>query len=404
MQAVARYAPHAVFAPPGTGAQEAPRVFLSPQRYIQGEGVIDHVGRYLSLLAPKRAAVLISARGHNGDGQRILTSMAAVGIEALVRIFRGECSLEEIDHHVTALQATDRPAVGVDCLLAVGGGKCVDAGKAIAHRLQLPVVVIPTLASNDAPTSALSVIYTPQGVATGGEFYPQNPALVIVDTGIVAKAPARYLVAGIGDAMATWYEARACLRNARGRNVVGARPTLAAGAIGEVCAQTLFAKGEAAVAAVEAGRVDAALEDIVEANTLLSGIGFESGGLAGAHGIAQSFTEIPHVHANFLHGEMVAMGTLAQLQLEGATEDAQRMTEFFCRVGLPVHLGQIGVSANDDAVIDVLVNGLLKFPFIRNLQVKVTAESARSAILGAHALGTTVAARVGDAAYRRLHA
>ena len=398
MQISETYSPHAIFAAPGTGSSRPPRVFIGPQRYVQGEGVIDGIGRYLSLLAPKRAAVLISERGRSADGQRVFRSLEAAGIAPVVSVFNGECSLEEINAQVAALKSQD-----VDCLLAVGGGKCVDAGKAVAFRLQVPVVVIPTLASNDAPTSAVSVLYTPDGVSSGAEFYPQNPALVVVDTGIVAKAPVRFLVAGMGDAMATWYEARACLKNGKALNVVGARPTLAAAAIGEICAQTLFEEGAAAIAAVNAGKVDESLEKVVEANTLLSGIGFESGGLAGAHGIAQSYTGIPSVHADYLHGEMVAMGTLTQLMMEGERAEAIRVAEFFAGIGLPVHLGQLGLSPDDSGALDVLVKGGLEFPFIRNLGVKVTAESIRAAILDAHALGMEVTGRCGEHAYRTLH-
>ena len=71
----------------------------------------------------------------------------------------------------------------------------------------------------------------------------QNPAFVIVDTEVIVNASERYLVAGIGDAMATWYEARVCEDNPVGSNLVGCRPTLAASAISEKCAQTLFEYG-----------------------------------------------------------------------------------------------------------------------------------------------------------------
>src|SRR4030095_10364647 len=107
---------------------------------------------------------------------------------------------------------------------------------------------------------------------------------------IIASAPERYLVAGMGDAMATWYEARVCLLNPAAVSMVGARPTLASCAIGEVCAQTLFKEGHAAAAAVAAHTVNESLETVVEANTLLSGLGFESGGPGGGHGAGHART------------------------------------------------------------------------------------------------------------------
>jgi len=390
------YLPMEVFAPAADG--RVPRAFIAPQRYIQGAGVLAHVGRYLSLVRARRVAILITAGGQRRHGAVLETSLAGASIESVVRHFGGESSLQEIDGHASALRDA-----GVDCLLTVGGGKCIDAGKAIAYRLGVPVVVAPTLASNDAPCSALSVLYTPAGVSTGVEFYPTSPALVVVDTGIVAAASERFLVAGMGDAMATWYEALACLRNPRGMTTLGARPTLAAIAIGETCASTLFARGGAAAAAVRSRTVDDALEAVVEANTLLSGLGFESGGLAAAHGFAQSFTALPKTHANHLHGEMVAMGTLAQLVIEARLDEAERVARFFAEVGLPVHLGQVSIDAGDAGAVDTVVGETLSFPFIGNMSTPIDAAVLRSGLLGAHELGTAVAARTGDASYRRLH-
>ena len=399
MEISTAYMPHEIFAPPGRDGLPAPRVFIAPARYIQGRGVLRSVGRYLTLLKPKRAALLMSARGLRGDGATLLASLRDAGIAAVPRTFGGECSLQEIEAQVAALSAER-----VGCLVAAGGGKCIDAGEAIAFRLGVPVAIVPTLASNDAPCSALSVLYSPEGVSTGAEFYPDSPALVVVDTDVVAAAPERYLVAGMGDAMATWYEARVCLENPAAVTTVGARPTIASCAIGEVCAQTLFREGRAAAAAVVAGVVNDALETVVEANTLLSGLGFESGGLAAAHGVAQSWTAIPKVHAEYLHGEMVAMGTLAQLMMESRPDEARRVAEFFAAVGLPIHLGQLGIGGSEqNGALDVVAEATLGFPFIGNMPQPVSAALVRSSVQEADVLGRAVAADAGDEAYRRLH-
>jgi glycerol dehydrogenase-like iron-containing ADH family enzyme len=136
----------------------------------------------------------------------------------------------------------------------------------------------------------------------------------------------------------------------------------------------------------------------------LSGLGFESGGLAAAHGVAQSYTGIPNVTANYLHGEMVAMGTLAQLMMQSNFEEAARVAEFFATVGLPIHLGQLSLDAGDGASLDVITQGTLAFPFIGNMPQPVTAPLVRSAVLDAHRLGLSIDEKVGDAAYRRLRA
>jgi glycerol dehydrogenase len=390
------YLPSEVFSP--LGGDERPRVFIAPQRYVQGRDVLAHLGRYLSLVGARRAAILISAGGQARHGSRLADSLHAAGIDSVVRIFGGECSLEEIEKHARALRTEN-----VDCVVAVGGGKCVDTGKAVGFRLDTPVVIAPTLASNDAPCSALSVLYSPAGVSAGVEFYPRSPALVVVDTGVVAAASERFLVSGMGDAMATWYEALVCLRNRDAVTTLGARPTIASVAIGEICARTLFEQGEAAAAAVAGATVNEALEAVVEANTLLSGLGFESGGLAAAHGFAQSFTALPAANANHLHGEMVAMGTLAQLVLESHLDEARRVAQFFAQVGLPVHLGQLSIDAADASAIDTIVEGALGFPFIGNMPMPLDAAVLRQGLLAAHDLGLGVSEQAGDAAYRRLH-
>ena len=392
------YSPFEVFAPAGDAGVPRLRVFMAPPRYIQGQGVLHGIGRYLSLVPAQRVALLMSDRGHRTAGTHVLESLKAADVECVTRTFNGECSLEEVGSHVAVLDGER-----VDCVIAAGGGKCIDAGKSVAFRLGVPVVIVPTLASNDAPCSALSVIYSTDGVSTGVEFFPDSPAIVVVDTQVVAEAPERYLVAGIGDAMATWYEVRVCMQNEAAMTTVGARPTIASSAIAEACCRTLFEQASTAAAAVADQTVNEALEAVVEANTLLSGLGFESGGLAAAHGVAQSYTSLAQVESNFLHGEMVAMGTLAQLIMESRPDEATRVAELFATVGLPVHLGQLSLDASDTAALELVVEGTLAFPFIGNMPGPVTADTVRSALLESHALGLLVSGRLGDTAYRRLH-
>ena len=398
MDISAAYLPQEIFAPSDRDNRSVPRVFISPQRYIQGQDVVHDIGRYLSLMQAKRVAILMSERGSRNEGVQLLDGLRSAGIDSVTRAFRGECSIEEIQHQVAALSSET-----IDCIIAAGGGKCIDTGKAVAFRLGTPVVIIPTLASNDAPCSALSVLYSPEGIFTGAEFYPDSPAFVVVDTGIIAEAPERYLESGMGDAMATWYEARVCLLNSAAVTTIGARPTLASAAIGEVCAQTLFKEGQSAAAAVAGSTVNDSLEAVVEANTLLSGLGFESGGLAVAHGVAQSYTAVAKVHANYLHGEMVAMGTLTQLMVESRPDEAKRVAEFFATVGLPVHLGQLSLDAKETDAIEVVTEGTMQFPYTANMPMQVTSETVRTAILDAHQLGLSVTGKIGDSAYRRLH-
>jgi glycerol dehydrogenase len=376
------------------------RVFASPGRYLQGPGVLDRLGHHLIGLGLEHAALLMSDRRSSAEGPRILAGLADAGIAGSVIRFEGECSPDAIAGHVAQIGALATP---VDGLIAVGGGKAIDTGKSVAHRLGVPLVVVPTLASNDAPCSAVSVLYTADGVDAGAEFFPLSPALTVVDSGVIVAAGERYLVAGMGDALATAYEARTVAANPRAATVIGGRPTVAGVALAEACATTLFEHGADAARACAEGRIDDPLERVIEANTLLSGLGFESGGLAAAHALAQGCTAVPSLREGYLHGELVALGTLVQLLLEGAEHEARWVAEFCVEVGLPVHLGQIGLTPEDRGDLDAIVAASLAFPTLPNMAEAVTGNALHGAIQRVHRLGIGVEGAKGDAAFRRLH-
>jgi glycerol dehydrogenase len=237
---------------------------------------------------------------------------------------------------------------------------------------------------------------------SGVEFYPDSPSLVVVDSDLVAAAPVRYLVAGMGDAMATWYEAMAVAENPNGVSVLGARPTIAAETISKACAQTLYDHGLIAVSAVRSGLTNDSLERVIEANTLLSGLGFESGGLAAAHGVGLALTAIPTVHDNYLHGEMVAFGVLVQLAMQNLSAEARRAAEFFQQIGLPVHLNQLSVS-DEETTLATIVERTISFPFTANTPVPLDAARIREAILEADHIGQSTVRALGDEPYQQLH-
>jgi glycerol dehydrogenase len=164
----------------------------------------------------------------------------------------------------------------------MGGGKTIDPAKIAAERAGIPVIVVPTIASTDAPCSGCAVLYTKDGVFESVLYQKANPAAVLVDLEIIAGAPTRFLVSGMGDALATWFEARSCERT-HSPNECGGFGTVTGFGIARLCYETLLGYGVAAMLATEQHLVTPAFERIVEANILLSGIGFESAGIAAAH-------------------------------------------------------------------------------------------------------------------------
>ncbi|HBR6288183.1 TPA: glycerol dehydrogenase [Klebsiella pneumoniae] len=315
------------------------RIIQSPGKYIQGAGAIKRLGDYLKPLAERW--LVVGDKFVLGFAEEMLRkSLADAGLAAEIAPFGGECSHNEINRLRDIAGNAKCTAV-----LGIGGGKTLDTAKALAHFMNVPVAIAPTIASTDAPCSALSVIYTDEGEFDSYLMLPRNPNMVIVDTQIVAGAPARLLAAGIGDALATWFEARACSRSGA-TTMAGGKCTQAALALAELCYNTLLEKGEKAMLAAEQHVVTPALERVVEANTYLSGVGFESGGLAAAHAIHNGMTAIPDAH-HYYHGEKVAFGTLTQLVLENAPVDEIETVAALCHsVGLPITLAQLDIKGD----------------------------------------------------------
>ncbi|MDY3810972.1 glycerol dehydrogenase [Desulfovibrio porci] len=362
-------------------------IIASPTRYIQGDNALAEIRRHVEPLG-KKLLILASASGKARVENLVAESLAGSACSAHYELFNGECSRQEIQRIRAVYEQT-----GCDLVVGVGGGKIHDTAKAVAYYVHCPVVIVPTVASTDAPCSALSVIYSESGVFEEYLFLPTNPDVVLVDTGIVSRAPARLLIAGMGDALSTYFEARACARSCA-TNCVGGKPTLAAQGLARLCYDTLLADGVQAALAVREQACTKALENIIEANTYLSGVGFESGGLAGAHAIHNGFTALPETHALY-HGEKVAFGTLTQLVLENADKAELATVLDFCRtVGLPTTLADLGVTdTSRDRLMRVAELACAPNDTLGNMPFPVTPASVCAAIVGADALGRARAGR-----------
>lgn len=320
------------------------KVFCSPSRYTQGPNATASLGEEIVNLGLSGPALIVAGR----SAARLLEpiwqeALASSGIDFRIFHFNGECTSAEIARGVEAGRA-----MGARLIIGAGGGKVLDTSRAVASDLGLPQVNCPTLASSDAPCSALSVVYTDEGVVEQYRIYRRNPDLVLVDTSVIAKSPARFLTAGMGDALATWFEARVCVEGGV-RNMRGGASTRSALALAELCYKTLLADGVAALESLRQQQPTDALERLVEANTLLSGLGFESSGLAAAHAVHNGLTTAAGTH-HYMHGEKVAFGVITQLMLENQPRAVlEEVLAFSKSVGLPVTFAGVGLGNTVDA-------------------------------------------------------
>ena len=315
------------------------RILIAPSRYVQGQGAINEIGLHAARLGAK-ALLTGGKRALAACAESIQASLKEKNLGCYQEHFNGECSDNEINRLVDIARRE-----GADFIIATGGGKVIDTGKATAHLMKIPVIVVPTIAATDAPCSALSVVYTDAGVFARYLVLPHNPDCVLVDTRVIANAPVETLVSGMGDALATFWEADTCAKSCKPNALTGGfPPTRSATTLARLCYDTLLEYGLQAKLAVEKQCVTPAVEAIVEANTLLSGLGFESGGLAGAHSVHNGFTVLESSHHK-LHGQKVAFGTLTQLVMEGRSSDEiYEVLDFCLTVGLPVCLDDLGIT------------------------------------------------------------
>ena len=358
-------------------------VFSSPSRYTQGPDATKSLGPEMQRIGLSGPAMVLAGKSASAKlAGTWLKTFGDAGIDFSVRPFGGECSHQEIEEVKEAAKDS-----GAQVIVGAGGGKVLDTARAVAADLRLPVVNCPTVASSDAPCSALSVMYNDRGQMVDYRVYARNPDLVLVDTRVIACAPPRLLVSGMGDALATLFEARTCVEG-RVKNMRGGASTRSALALAELCYRTLIEDGCNALAAAEQQAVTPALERLVEANTLLSGLGFESSGLAAAHSVHNGLTVADGTHA-YYHGEKVAFGTLVQLVLEGkASTEINEVLTFSHAVGLPITLADIGLLASDADMLDAVAKrSTADTETIHNEPFEVQSEMVRDAIRAADALG-----------------
>ena len=356
----------------------------SPSRYIQGPGEINNLPKYTSLFGDN-VFVVIDQFFYESLTDK-LTKMYKKGksnVETI--IFNSEVSEEQI-----AKTSAVAKKMKANVVVGIGGGKSLDTAKAVADDLNAPVIIVPTSASTDAPTSALSVIYKPDGEHSHARKYVSNPDVVLIDSKIIADAPVRFLVSGMGDALATVFEAQANDKSDSANYIAGQiggfRRTKTALVVAQACYDMLLANGLKAKLAAERHCVTEALETIIEVNTLMSGIGFENTGCAAAHSICEGITAVPDA-GHTLHGEQVSFGVLCQLVAENASNELIDEVVTFCMsVGLPITLEDVKVEPTKKNA-KIIAKSSVENSYWAAQPAPVTVDSVVDIILAADAIG-----------------
>ena len=252
------------------------RVVPGPANYFSHAGSLARLHDFYSPAQLARAVWIYGERAIAGAKPFLPEGFNAAGAKHI--LFTGHCSERDVSE--LAQQAGDDRTV----VIGVGGGALLDTVKAVARRLGLPVVAIPTIAATCAAWTPLSVWYNDAGQALHFEIFDDANFLVLVEPRIILNAPAEYLLAGIGDTLAKWYEAV----------VLAPQPenlplTVRLGINGALMIRdVLLASSEQALADQRRGELTQAFRDVVDA--IIAG-----GGMVG--GLGERYTRVAAAHA-----------------------------------------------------------------------------------------------------------
>ncbi len=313
-------------------------LLISPGKVLRGENILSQSGEAIAFFGKSPLIVggdrsLAKVKSYL---EPIIEQQKLIATEASYLPDCAESSLAKLNQAVAKHQA--------DFIIGVGGGKALDTAKLLAHQCRLPVVTIPTSGATCAAWTALSNIYSEAGGFLYDVSLDRCPDLLILDYSLVRTAPRRTLVAGIGDAIAKWYEASVSSGNST------ATLTIAAVQQARVLRDILLQKS---LAALEDPQGEA-WREVVDATVLLAGV---IGGIGGAncrtvaaHAVHNGLTHLTEAH-DILHGEKVAYGILVQLRLEEmiqgnklAIAARQQLLKFYGEIGLPRTLEDLGLA------------------------------------------------------------
>lgn len=311
-------------------------IAIAPAQILRGKGRLSKSCVEISSLGQRPLVI----GGSNGlDQARPSLQAALAHLSWQEASYAPDCSEESLEKLCTAVH-THR----ADLIIGAGGGKALDAAKWVGYRCQLPVVTIPTSAATCAAWTALSNLYSNTGTFEYDVSLLHCPNLLILDYKLIESAPQRTLVAGIGDALAKWYEASVSSGQSQDTLVIAAVQQA------RVLRDILLQKSAEALA----NPGSEIWCQVVDASVLMAGV---MGGLGGAqcrtvaaHAVHNGLTHLPH-HQDSLHGEKVAYGILVQLRLEEMLQGSQlamaarhQLLAFYRQIGLPTTLADLGMA------------------------------------------------------------
>lgn len=319
---------------------QVPSYTVGPEAYRQIEKQCHIYG--------KKAVVVGGKKAMAAAKDKLLAAVKDTGIEILDFVwFGGECTFNNAKK-LEQLEAVRQ----ADMIFAVGGGKAIDTCKLVSIDFEKPYFSFPTIASNCAPTSTVSIVYNEDGTFCKFVHFLEPAKHVFINTEIIANAPKEYLWAGIGDTYAKYYEVSISARGEKLEHFKAMGVQLS-----RMCMEAMVEHGAQALKDNEQGVASYALEQV--ALDIIITAGWVSLLVAREHtmdyngGVAHAFfyglCNLPGFDEDHLHGVVVGFGVLLLLTIDGKEEECQKLIAFNKTVGLPAKLSEVGVTVEEVA-------------------------------------------------------
>lgn len=339
-----------------------PSYSIGSQIYDKIANVCKDYGSKVLMIGGQKA--LAAAEGKIRDAIKD-SSLTIIGTE----LYGHDCTYETVDR-LRSLPVYQE----ADMVFAVGGGKALDTCKLLCIEDDKPIFTFPTIASNCAATTSVSIVYQEDGTFLKPHFFIRPAMHAFIDTEVIANSPVRYMWAGIGDTYAKYYEATISSREETLEHFTALGVN-----ISQMCKDPVLLYGKKAYEDHKNHIASYELEQLVLAITVTTGLASifltrdftpdYNSGLA--HAIFYALTKYPVIEKDHLHGEVVGFGVLFALLCDGQMEEFEKVYAFNKSIGLPTSLSDIDIT---DEEFKETITRLPEMSDVRHYPYKITEE------------------------------